>query len=354
MINLRYHIVSIAAVFLALAIGLALGSTFVDSVLVSNLESRVDQLQADTEQAVERSAEAQAARDEALAAQQEALANVERVRAERVELEELVRPYLAQGRLGGTMTLIIAARTVDPATVAAVRDRIAATQTRFGGVLWISEELRLNDEDVRAEIAEAYSLAGNSRAAVQRALNFLVPQALFRPAEAGSSGSSVSTDISAAIDTGALEGFSRGFAAVPQTRTALTVLRDLGLVSHDGTGAVALHLLGGDNMRLVVVTDAAAAGLNEGFLFEMLRSIAQDGHVGTGVIVEVPAGGVLSGAYGAVIDRVRSDTLLAASFSTVNDADTFLGDLALLTALTELPDISHYSSSVVNHGLGPQ
>ena len=34
MINLRYHIVSITAVFLALGIGLTLGSTFLDRVTV--------------------------------------------------------------------------------------------------------------------------------------------------------------------------------------------------------------------------------------------------------------------------------------------------------------------------------
>ena len=51
-INLRYHIVSIVAVFLAVRIGLALGSTFVDSVLVSELEDQVDKFEADTLAAV--------------------------------------------------------------------------------------------------------------------------------------------------------------------------------------------------------------------------------------------------------------------------------------------------------------
>ena len=351
MINLRYHIVSIAAVFLALAIGLALGSTFVDSVLVSNLESRVDQLQADTQDAIDRSAEAEAVRDDALAARDEALASVEDARSERFEVEDLVRPYLPQGRLSDTMTLIVAAETVDPATVAAIRDRISATETQLGGVLWLSDDLRLDDATVRTEIAEAYSLAGSSRAAVQRALRFLVPQALFRPAEAGSG---VATDVDAITDAGALDGFSRGFSSVPRTRTALTVLRDLGLVSHDGTGAVALHLLGGESLRLVVVTDAAAAALNEDFVFDLLRAIAEEGHVGTGVIVEVPADSAASAAYGAVAVRVRSDPLLSASFSTVDDVDTFSGDLALLVALAELPAVAHYSSSDVDHGLGPQ
>src|SRR5690625_2878711 len=44
MINLRYHIVSITAVFLALAIGLALGSTLIQRGIVDTLETRLDEL----------------------------------------------------------------------------------------------------------------------------------------------------------------------------------------------------------------------------------------------------------------------------------------------------------------------
>ena len=52
MINLRYHIISIVAVFLALGIGLALGSTFVDTILVNELEDQVNEFEADREEAV--------------------------------------------------------------------------------------------------------------------------------------------------------------------------------------------------------------------------------------------------------------------------------------------------------------
>ena len=41
MINIRYHIVSITAVFLALGIGVALGSTFLDRATVDLLENRI-------------------------------------------------------------------------------------------------------------------------------------------------------------------------------------------------------------------------------------------------------------------------------------------------------------------------
>jgi len=45
-INLRYHIVSLTAVFLALGIGLTLGSTFLDRVTVDTLKNQLDTVQA--------------------------------------------------------------------------------------------------------------------------------------------------------------------------------------------------------------------------------------------------------------------------------------------------------------------
>ena len=50
--------------------------------------------------------------------------------------------------------------------------------------------------------------------------------------------------------------------------------------------------------------------------------------------------------------RVRSDPVLAGSFSTVDEVETFQGDLALLVALAQLPSVSHFSGADLNHGLG--
>lgn len=73
MINLRYHIISIVAVFLALGIGLALGSTFVDSILVNELEDQVDEFEADRQEAITQKDVALADKDAAVAAKELAL-----------------------------------------------------------------------------------------------------------------------------------------------------------------------------------------------------------------------------------------------------------------------------------------
>ena len=42
MINLRYHIVSLVAVFLAIALGIVMGSTVIDRAIVDGLQNRVE------------------------------------------------------------------------------------------------------------------------------------------------------------------------------------------------------------------------------------------------------------------------------------------------------------------------
>ncbi|MGI9579528.1 MAG: copper transporter [Microthrixaceae bacterium] len=45
MINIRFHVVSIVAVFLALGIGVAMGASFIDRATVSSMQDRVDDLE---------------------------------------------------------------------------------------------------------------------------------------------------------------------------------------------------------------------------------------------------------------------------------------------------------------------
>ena len=299
MINLRYHIVSIVAVFLALGIGLALGSTFVDSVLVSNLESQVNQLEEDTVAAV-------AERDAAVEA-----ADV--LRDEAAELEALGTPLLTSGRLGGRNVVIVAPDTVDRAAVDEMRDRVVASDAAFGGVLWFTNSFDLEDGPVRTALAEEFALAGDSVAAIQRALTFLMTQALFAPESAGTS----------------RDGTPR----------VLTVLRDDGLLVYDPSfGGGPISGIGRSDLDLVVMTDADAVTVNDQILFPLMRKIADEGFTGRLILAELDSGT----QYGSVLASFRSDPDLAPAFSSVDGIDTFEGLLAFAVALDRLPEVGHY------------
>lgn len=50
MINFRYHVVSLVAVFLALAVGIVMGSTVIDRAIVDGLRNRIDTANKNTEE----------------------------------------------------------------------------------------------------------------------------------------------------------------------------------------------------------------------------------------------------------------------------------------------------------------
>ena len=50
MLNLRYHVVSLVAVFLALGIGVIMGATVIDRVTVDQLRNRLDSVESSVRQ----------------------------------------------------------------------------------------------------------------------------------------------------------------------------------------------------------------------------------------------------------------------------------------------------------------
>ena len=304
MINLRYHIVSIVAVFLALGIGLALGSTFVDSVLVSNLERQVDQLEADS--------------DGAVGARDEAVAQLERMTADRQEFERLAEGVVSRGRLADVRVLMFVPDTVDRAQVVRVRDSLVASDARFGGVVWLTESFDLEDGTVRAALAEEFRLAGSGEGVVGRALNFLMTQALFAPDEAGDTDS--------------------------PGPSVLISLRDAGLIVYDPSfGGGELGDVGRDGLVLLVVTDADASDINNNVVLPLLEDIVATGYSGQVLVAEVGAGPAAPATSRLeLVDKVRSTAPLAAGVATVDTIEDYEGLVALITTLGDLPRVGHH------------
>ncbi|MSZ30566.1 MAG: copper transporter, partial [Actinobacteria bacterium] len=49
MINFRFHVVSIVAVFLSLALGIMIGSTVVDRAIVASLRNQIERVEANAD-----------------------------------------------------------------------------------------------------------------------------------------------------------------------------------------------------------------------------------------------------------------------------------------------------------------
>ena len=132
MVNFRFHLVSLTAIFLALAAGIAIGAGVVDRQTVDFLNDRLD--------AVERSYERTNDENDRLAGE---LREWERFRD-----EVGARPI--EGRLAGQPTIVLAVRGTDEGVVDGVRDMLGAAGSPVDGTIWFSGKWALEgdgDED---------------------------------------------------------------------------------------------------------------------------------------------------------------------------------------------------------------
>ena len=143
MINLRYHIVSITAVFLAIGIGLTLGSTFLDRATVDNLQGQLDNLQGRLEEREEQVNELQGALDDD--------------RAVRDALDEQGAGLLA-GLLEDVPVAVVASRGVDEDQVEGAVEALEASGAVVHGLLWLTDRWTLDEDaevdDLSSELAE--------------------------------------------------------------------------------------------------------------------------------------------------------------------------------------------------------
>jgi outer membrane murein-binding lipoprotein Lpp len=298
MISVRYHVVSIAAVFLALAVGVVLGSSGVSDRVLAAVSSQRDDLGAQV-------ARLTAERD-ALAAQQRAAG----------EFASRVGPVTVRGLLTGqTVALVVAG--ADPAD----RDAVAGLIGQAGGTV-----------TGRVELTDA---VGDPARADQ--LRELTSQLL-----------PVGAQLPAASDTGSLVGGLLGGVLLaregqlPVTRddadAVLTGLTSAGFV-HPGEAPGAANLV-------LVLTGGARTGIDAADSAAVYARLAAQLDL-TG------AGAVLAGAEGSAeatgaVGVARADPQVVGRLSTVDDAQTGFGRVATVLALQEQLD-----NRAGSYGTGP-
>jgi copper transport outer membrane protein MctB len=135
-ISFRYHIVTIVAVFLALAIGLLAGSAFVQPELVDQLRVQTDRLRDDLR-----------ARDEALT----------ELRTEVAALDGFAvatLPYLTADRLLGTQVVVVSQEGVEDAVLGQVQRSLVDSGAEVIAVLSARNELASEDPETQGRLGE--------------------------------------------------------------------------------------------------------------------------------------------------------------------------------------------------------
>ncbi len=135
MISFRYHIVTIVAVFLALAIGLLAGSAFVEPGLVDQLQTQTDDLRGELT---------------------DVRAELTDARAELDALDgfvEAVAPPLTEGRLAGTPVVIVTQVGVEDAVLAQAQAALANAGADVVTTVSATDELVSEDPATQEELA---------------------------------------------------------------------------------------------------------------------------------------------------------------------------------------------------------
>ncbi|HEY3691087.1 MAG: hypothetical protein QOH09_3714 [Pseudonocardiales bacterium] len=288
MISLRYHVISIAAVFLALALGVVLGSTAISDRLLSGLSSNRDDLGRQV-------SDLQAERN-ALNAQ---LANADVFGA-------AVGPRIVSGALRGRSVVFVTTADAAPA------DRDALTGLLSSAGATVTGELQLTDAFTDPARSDQLSELSTR----------LLPAGLRLPT---------------ASDAGTLAGGLLGSlllinpnngkaqATPAETTAVLAGLGDGGFV-RSGPRVLPAQLV-------VVLTGGASRGNGSGDRAGILARFAtQLDHAGGGAVLAGRSG---SADGNGAIGVVRADTAAASVLSTVDDVNTAAGRVVSVLALAE-------------------
>lgn len=284
MINFRYHVVSLTAVFLALAVGMVLGTAALNGPVTEDLYSEAQSLRKSNAQL----------RDQ--------IAEMEDELATREEYVKEAAPLLLDAKLAGQKILVVAMPGADPDQVAAVVENLRLAKANVTGTMRFTE--RFLDPASREDARDL-------------ATRLLPPNVKEVPSDADGITASAALlgavllthdpEVTAADRTTVLTGYETGkLIDVDKKITA------------PASGAIVVSNL--------PVTEADAAERNAA----AVTTIEQFGKAGP-LVVAAPG----TGGEGNAIAAVRDDPALNKLVSTVDNVNTSLGQLSTVLALVQ-------------------
>lgn len=319
MINFRFHIISLTAVFLAFAIGLVLGTNFLADASQKYLQRRIDDF-ADL-------------LNDAKATNEEQAAELDSFQSENKQLDEEVGERLFTGQLSSEPVLVVAPRGVqgDPNPVERVLESLEQADAETAGVWWLTDRLVLDDDDEVAELGTILGLADTDPAALRTTL-----------------GARLAEVLTASIDGGDVPG--PGLAAAQSEPELLVQLVEAGFVDYqlpDGVDEETV-LLPSSGLRVVTVTGQGAVLTGDQVLLPMLSGLTAETPAPV-VVAETPINpddDPETDEVEPLVGQIRADTDLRERISTVDDLDRAAGRIATVLAVADAdpgaPTIGHY------------
>lgn len=296
MINFRFHVVSLIAIFLALALGVVIGAGVIDRGVVDALNTRLDKVE-------DRSNRLQDEND---------------LLTQRNEQTESMigdlQPFAVSGRLLGDDIGVVAVRGVDGDRVSAVVTAAQQADATATGTLWLEDKWNLGDDDSVKALQDALGSTTKNKASLRtEGLQQL------------------------ALRLGATD------ARVAGEQDLLVALQDAGFLGYDAVGdstitdfpgrgaGVVLVVGNGGSIDPALVTVPTAKALHAADVPLVVASVWKD---------------VTDGPDRAAAVQPIRDNELATTVSTVDDLDLVEGPTTVVLALSDLflvpPVVGHY------------
>jgi hypothetical protein len=296
MINFRFHVVSLIAIFLALALGVVIGAGVIDRGVVDALNTRLDKVEDRSNRLQDENNTLNARND---------------------QMGTMIgdmQPFAVSGRLPGDDVGVVALRGVDGDRVASLVAANQQADARATGTLWLESKWALADGDSVKALQDALGSTTKNKTSLRN-------EGLQQLAER-----------LAAPDT-----------RVPADQDLLVVLQQAGFLGYDAVGSstiaefpgrgagVELAVGNGASFDPALVTVATAKALHAADVPTVVASVWKE-------VNEGPDRG----------DPVKSirDGELTKSVSTVDDLDLPEGPTTTVLALSDLflpePVVGHY------------
>lgn len=298
MINFRFHLVSLVAVFLALALGIGMGATVIDKATVDSLKQRV--------RTVENNSNAANQHIDALQTQLNQLN----------DFETATRPYVITNQLSNVGVTIVGVRGVDSGSIGNTKKMIADAGGQVVGALWFPAKDNLNDQKAASQLQADLGATSADPNQLRQALMTLVSAVM--------AGATSPDALKQIVSDGFLE-WEGGTAGNDVTKVPFANTRIL--MTSGATPAVPNNELAQPLTELLAVQPAK-------------RVVA----IESGKDADASAPGVRA----VFLDPLRSDNAVKGRISTVDDIESTQGEVAAVLALAQLG-----AGKVGNYGVAP-
>jgi hypothetical protein len=285
MVSFRYHVVSIVAVFLALGLGVLMGTTVVKQSVINTLRSQADN---------------------AITTNHRLSKDISDLRSQLNGWQAFAGPaqrLLVNGQLDGRTVVLITADGVAPSVIDGVRRALGDAGATVSGVLRVTSRMQLADDGSRTRLAATLGLPDTT-----------APQDLVRQA---------AESLAVRLSQGPPQ------PAGVQTPDLLDQLSADGLVQHPELDQ-GVAQVGGSDQAVIVLTGGTGvpAADPQAFFAPLVQSLVLSGQ-------PVAAGQTSDSAYD-VVGLVRRNATVVGLAVTVDDAVLVAGRVALVIGLRDL------------------